>query len=68
MIGNPLYLKSLNIHNYRHGEEVPMIVDVVRFKPENLNERPCFMVLYESDNKVDYVPCSEIMEHNWEIV
>lgn len=63
-----VYLRSLNVYNYRHGEENPRIIEVVRHKPENLHSRPCFMVVYESDCKVDYVACSEIMERNWEFI
>lgn len=64
----PIYLRSLNVYNFRHEKENPKVIGLVRYKPENYPERACFKILYESDHKIDYVACSELMEHNWEIV
>lgn len=68
MRNKPVYLQSLNVYNFRHGKENPLVLDIVKYKPEGLLERPCFHVLYESDNKTDYIACSEIMNHNWEFI
>ena len=53
------YLISNNIHNFRHGEENPIVIGVCTVTPTNLHPRPCFKVLY-SDSTVDYVPVSSI--------
>lgn len=64
----PIYLHSLNAYNFRHGTENPLVLGLVRYTPKNFKERPCIQVLYESDNKIDYIACSEVMNHNWEFI
>lgn len=64
----PLYLESLNMFNFRHGEENPRVIGLVHLTPENYSERPCFKVEYESDNKIDFIPYYELVVGNWKIV
>lgn len=61
-----MYLKSNHYYNFRHDKEDPRVVDIVLYKG-GYGERMCFHVLYDSDQKQDYVPCSEVFNGNWEI-
>lgn len=62
-----MFLRSLNPYNFRHGKENPKIMGIEIYTPENLNPRPCFKVLYESDNTIDYVAHSDVVKNYWEI-
>lgn len=64
----PVLLVSKNIHNFRHGKEAPMIMGLVHYTPEGLDERLCFKVKYASDGKIDHIAYSEFINGNWEIM
>lgn len=64
----PVYLQSCNIHNFRHGEESPSVIGLVRYTPVGLEERLCFKVKYESDGKIDYIAHSEWLDGNWQML
>lgn len=54
-----MYLKSNHHYNFRHDKEDPKIVDIVIYKSK-FGDKMCFEVLYESDYKKDFVPCSDV--------
>lgn len=60
-----VYLESLNIHSFRHGEENPRVIGLVNFTPKGYDERICFKVIYESDNFIDYIPYVELENEVW---
>lgn len=65
---SPAYLRSLNLHNFRHEQENPVVVGLVHYKPDNLDSRPCFKVKYLSDNKIDYIAYSSFLDGDWEVL
>lgn len=64
----PVYLLSCNIHNFRHGQESPVIIGLVHYTPVDLDERLCYKVRYESDGKIDYIAYSEWLDGNWQVL
>jgi hypothetical protein len=67
-ISGRVFLKSLNSHNFRHGEEDPEIIDFLLYKPKNLLPRPCFKVEYKSDLQIDYIEFQSVINGQWEVV
>lgn len=64
----PLYLQPLNTYCFRFGKENPRIVGFVNFTPEGYEERPCFKVVYESDNLIDYIPYADLGNEVWKLL
>ncbi len=62
-----MYLKSLHHYNFRHGEENPEVLSIGQYKPENLESRLCFKVIYKSDGLIDYVPVKAVANGEWEL-
>jgi hypothetical protein len=63
-----MFLKSQHRYNFRHGEENPKIFGFELFIPVDYDARPCFKVIYESDNKIDYIPFQSVVDNHWEII
>jgi hypothetical protein len=62
-----IYLQSTNVYNFRHGKENPKVVGFINYTPNGYEERACFKVEYKSDNKIDFIPHSELKNGNWNI-
>lgn len=63
-----VFLKSNHVDNFRHGMENPKVIGFVLLTPENLKERPCFKVEYESDGFIDYIAEKSVSCGDWNII
>lgn len=64
----PIYLKSLHPYNFRHSKEEAKVIGFIMFTPEGYPSRPCFKVLYESDNFIDHIPHSSLVDGHYEVI